>query len=78
LWRLVGYAKRDLIIPQAPTVIDLADANRLAAEWCAEVNAAVHSEIAAVPAERLDQERELLTPLPSLRLDIEPLIAEIT
>jgi transposase len=67
---LVGYAKRDLIIPQAPTVIDLAEANRLAGEWCAEVNAVVHSEICAVPAERLDQERELLTPLPSLRLDI--------
>ena len=32
-----------------------------------EVNAAVHSEICAVPAERLEVERELLGPLPQLR-----------
>ena len=31
-----------------------------AAAWCVEVNAAVHSEICAVPAERLAIERELL------------------
>src|SRR5574341_783965 len=37
---------------------------------CTEVNAAKHSEIAAVPAERLAAERELLGPLPSLRLRI--------
>jgi hypothetical protein len=35
--------------------------------WCTEVNGAVHSEICAVPAERLVAERELLAPLPSLR-----------
>ena len=35
-----------------------------------EVNAAVHSEICAVPDERLLIERELLQPLPSLRLQI--------
>jgi Mu transposase, C-terminal domain len=35
-----------------------------------EVNAAVHSEIAAVPDERLVIERGLLAPLPSLRLEI--------
>jgi len=35
--------------------------------WCAEVNAAVHSEICAVPAERLVVERELFGVLPSLR-----------
>ena len=63
---LVGYAKADLMIPQAPFG-DLAAANAAAAEWCAEVNAAVHSEICAVPAERLVTERELLGPLPSLR-----------
>ena len=40
------------------------------AAWCAEVNAAVHSEICAVPDERLLVERELLRPLPSLRLQI--------
>ena len=45
-------------------------ANAAAAAWCAEVNAAVHSEICAVPDERLVIERELLRPLPSLRLQI--------
>jgi transposase len=63
---LVGYAKADLMIPQAPFA-GLAAANTAAAAWCAEVNAAVHSEICAVPAERLVTERELLAPLPSLR-----------
>jgi transposase len=63
---LVGYAKRDLMIPQAPFA-DLAAANAAAAAWCAEVNGAAHSEICAVPAERLVTERELLAPLPSLR-----------
>lgn len=63
---LVGYAKRDLMIPQAPFG-DLAAANAAAAAWCEEVNSAVHAEICAVPAERLEAERELLTALPSLR-----------
>ncbi len=63
---LVGYAKRDLLVPSGGW--DSPDAaNRDAAAWCAEVNAAVHSEIAAVPAERLVTERTLLRPLPSLR-----------
>jgi transposase len=66
---LVGYAKSDLMVPQAPFG-DLAAANAAAAEWCAEVNGAVHSEICAVPAERLVIERELLAPLPSLRASI--------
>ena len=35
-----------------------------------EVNAATHSEICAVPADRLETERPLLRPLPSLRPDI--------
>ena len=63
---LVGYAKTDLMIPQAPFA-GLDSANAAAAAWCTEVNAAVHSEICAVPAERLVTERELLGPLPSLR-----------
>jgi transposase len=63
---LVGYAKRDLMVPQAPFG-DLAAANAAARSWCAEVNGAVHSEICAVPGERLVTERELLAPLPSLR-----------
>ena len=47
------------MVPQAPFG-DLAAANAAAAAWCAEVNGAVHSEICAVPAERLVIERELL------------------
>ncbi len=46
---------------------DLAVANAAAAAWCDEVNAAVHSEIAAVPDERLAVERDVLRRLPSLR-----------
>jgi hypothetical protein len=67
---LVGYAKRDLIVPAAPAVSDLLTANRSAAAWCAEVNAATHSEICAVPDERLQRERQLLGELPSLRAEI--------
>ena len=63
---LVGYAKADLVVPQVPFA-DLAAANRAATLWCAEVNSVVHSEICAVPAERLDIERSLLSVLPSLR-----------
>jgi hypothetical protein len=63
---LVGYAKADLLVPQAPFG-DLTAANAAARAWCAEVNGVMHSEICAVPAERLVTERELLGPLPSLR-----------
>ena len=45
---LVGYAKADLMVPQAPFG-DLTAANDAAAAWCAEVNGVVHSEICAVP-----------------------------
>jgi transposase len=73
---LCGYAQRDLAVPLLTeaavtgTPIDLRTANTAAVTWCAEVNAAVHSEICAVPDERLLVERELLGPLPSLRLQI--------
>jgi transposase len=66
---LVGYAKRDLIVPAGPDVADLPGANEAAGAWCAEVNATAHSEICAVPAERLGTERGLLGGLPSLRLE---------
>jgi hypothetical protein len=69
---LVGYAKRDLIVPAQLSVADLPAANEAAAAWCAEVNAVVHSEVCAVPAGRLEQERGLLGPLPSLRPEIGP------
>ena len=70
---LVGYAKSDLMTPQAPFG-DLAAGNVAAAAWCAEVNGVMHSEICAVPAERLVIERELLAPLPSLRASIGRLV----
>jgi transposase len=71
---LVGYAKTDLMVPgvggSGDPFTDLAAANAAAAVWCVEVNAAIHSEICAVPVERLVIERELLAPLPSLRASI--------
>jgi hypothetical protein len=70
---LVGYAKADLMVPQAPFG-DFTAANAAARVWCAEVNGVVHSEICAVPAERLVIERELLGPLPSLRASIGKLV----
>jgi len=54
------------MVPQAPFA-DLLAANASAAVWCAEVNAAIHAEICAVPVERLETERGLLALLPSLR-----------
>lgn len=73
---LCGYAQRDLAVPLLTEAaitgapIDLRVADAAAAAWCVEVNAAVHSEIMAVPDERLVIERDLLGPLPSLRLQI--------
>jgi transposase len=69
---LVRYSKTDLMVPlQRLTGEHAGDLDRLnmaAGSWCAEVNAATHSEICAVPAQRLAQtERQLLAPLPSLR-----------
>jgi hypothetical protein len=66
---LVGYAKRDLLVPGLPFT-DLAAANAAARAWCVEVNAATHSETCAVPVEQLAVEREMLAPLPSLRASI--------
>ncbi len=68
---LVNYAKQDLMVPLGAVgerITDLQTANTAAAAWCAEVNAARHSEIAAVPTQRLTEvERDLLAPLPSLQ-----------
>jgi transposase len=71
---LVGYVKSDLMIPAELTVTDLVASNTAGVAWCAEVNAVVHSEICAVPAERLVTERELLRRLPSLRARIGKLV----
>ena len=67
---LVGYVKSDLMIPEELTVTDLVTANAKGRMWCTEVNAQVHSEIAAVPAERLEIERPLLGEPPQLRARI--------
>ena len=74
---LVGYAKADLMVPLrmnaapvAQVAVDLTRANQAAKAWCAEVNAATHSEICAVPDKRLETERELLAALPSLRPEL--------
>lgn len=68
---LVGYSKRDLMVPLGAVQGDVADldaANVTAADWCEQVNHRSHSEIAAVPADRLAEvERRLLASLPSLQ-----------
>lgn len=66
---LCGYVQRDLLVPALLEggFADTGAANLAARAWCAEVNGRVHSEIAAIPAERLASERALLRPLPSLR-----------
>jgi len=63
---LVGYAKRDLIVGCGPFP-DVGTANAAAPAWCAEANGRIHSEISAIPDERLATERTLLRALPSLR-----------
>ncbi|QYL29389.1 transposase [Mycobacterium shottsii] len=73
---LCGYAQRDLAVPLLNqsavdgVPIDIRAANAAAAAWCDEVNALAHSEIQAIPDERLVSERQVLQPLPSLRLQI--------
>jgi transposase len=64
---LCGYAQRDLVIPADHFGGNLAEANRQAKAWGLEVNGRVHSETQARPDERLEQERPLMRPLPSLR-----------
>lgn len=63
---LVRYAKGDLVVPAQCFELVAAD-NAAAKVWCQEVNSAVHSEICAVPDERLREEREVMRALPSLR-----------
>lgn len=67
---VVRLAKSDLVVPADDFGGDLAVANAAAVVWCAEVNARVHSEIVAVPDERLVEEGKLLRELPSLRLSM--------
>jgi len=63
---LMGYAQRDLVTPVG-VFGDTTQANAAAQAWCGEVNAQLHSEIQAIPAERLLTERAHLRPLPGLR-----------
>jgi transposase len=63
---LVGYAKSDLVIGCGPFAT-LGSANEEARRWCREVNTRLHTETSAVPQERLETERGVLRPLPSLR-----------
>ena len=63
---LARYAQEDLIVP-APGWESETGANSAAREWCEEVNGRIHSEIVAVPAARLVEERKVLRPLPGLR-----------
>lgn len=73
---LCGYAQSDLVVPLltesavSGVPVSIAAANAAAVAWCVEVNAAVHSEIVAVPDERLAVERQVLAVLPSLRPEI--------
>jgi hypothetical protein len=60
---LCGYAQRDLAVPllteaaMTGKAVDVRAAHAAARAWCAEVNALVHSEIMAVPDERLALEQ---------------------
>ena len=63
---LVGYAKSDLVVASSGWD-DIDHANSDAKRWCAEVNSRTHSEIAAIPAERMSEERRVMRALPSLR-----------
>ena len=71
---LVGYVKSDFMIPAELSVADLSRANELGLRWCNEVNAVEHSEICAIPAERLIKELEVMGTLPSLRASIGKLV----
>lgn len=63
---LCRYAQEDLVIPAGHWSTE-AEANDACAAWCSEVNGRIHSTTAAVPDERLVEERKVLRPLPSLR-----------
>ncbi|MDP9223768.1 MAG: IS21 family transposase [Actinomycetota bacterium] len=63
---LVGYAKSDLVVP-AEGWDDSDDANLDAPLWCQEVNSRMHTEICAIPVQRLVEERRAMRALPSLR-----------
>lgn len=55
---LVRYVKSNLVPEEGFAALE--EANREAENWCQEVNAEVHEETRAVPAQRLEEERPLL------------------
>jgi transposase len=59
---LVRYVKSDCVPPEG--FASLNQANSWGEAWCEEVNAEVHWETQAVPAQRLELERPLLRVLP--------------
>jgi transposase len=63
---LCRYAQEDLVIPAGHWATET-EANEACEAWCSEVNGLLHSTIAAVPDERLVEERKVLRALPSLR-----------
>ena len=63
---LCRYAQDDLVIPAGPWSSET-EANDACLAWCSEVNGRLHSTTAAVPEQRLVEERTVLRPLPSLR-----------
>lgn len=79
---LCGYAQSDLAEPlwtearvaagRDDVILDVHQANAAARTWCIEVNARQHSETFAIPDERVEVERKVLAPLPSLRMEIGP------
>jgi hypothetical protein len=71
---LVGYVKSDLMIPEELSVGDLVTANTKGRAWLGEVNSVEHSEICAIPNERLAVERKLFSALPTLRATIGKIV----
>jgi len=63
-------------VKDAGLLVDCATANRLVAQWLAEIaNVRVHATLGERPVDRWRQERDLLTPLPqALRRDWSPLL----
>ena len=62
---VVRFAKSDLIPYEGFASLDAA--NQAAGAWCTEVNAEIHYETRARPAERLEVERALFRALPAAR-----------
>jgi Integrase core domain len=62
---LCGYTQSDLVVPLSTEAavsgvpVSIAAANAAAVTWCAEVDAAVHSEICAVPDLHLRHEKQV-------------------